>query len=537
MSGNKKYYRVSQIEGRYWQIEERWEGGRKRGPFDSKEDAIESEEKIAREKGYFDDLILIKPHFLSFRSDNPWTTFVYCVFIVLVVWGVNLWYTFQPSTKESWEKLELDLSTGEAIMMMCFILGIMTVLSLFPVIMYISCTLIDWYNARLRTQKELERYHIWEELKGEVEGSFATAFHVETYRLPLILVTIAMVVGWVLFFFSGGPDAMWKLADSRNISNFFVDLQNVHPVIFGFLGAFFFSLRTLTHRFFTADLKASVFMHIAVHIWIVMILTLVLSVVWTTISSQESGPEWGLLAICFIAGIIPEVALDLIQKTCKTFLGRFRVVSDTDMPLTKIQGLNVWHQARLAEEGIDNVQNLAESDITSLLANTRLGVTRLLDWIDQALLCIHVGEDFDRYCKAGIHTATEFNSVCKERENPTQKISVVLEKLVKAFPKKEENKNKVKEEEELKKAKIDAEQASKEKARLEKEAVKEKVQQEAEESRKTKVADEKEDIEELKERVFNQWISIIYDSNFKKICELQAKIEKGKKEREEEKKK
>ncbi len=56
---NKKAYRVVQIEGKItWKIEELWDGGIERAPYSSKEGAIKSEEKIARDNGFIDNLVL-----------------------------------------------------------------------------------------------------------------------------------------------------------------------------------------------------------------------------------------------------------------------------------------------------------------------------------------------------------------------------------------------------------------------------------------------------------------------------------------------
>jgi hypothetical protein len=55
----KKGYRVSQIEGRItWQVEELWEGGQVRGPYGSKDAAVNAVKKAAEEGGYTDDLVL-----------------------------------------------------------------------------------------------------------------------------------------------------------------------------------------------------------------------------------------------------------------------------------------------------------------------------------------------------------------------------------------------------------------------------------------------------------------------------------------------
>jgi len=56
---NKKAYRVVQIEGKItWKVEELWDGGIERAPYGNKEAAIRSEENIARDNGFIDDLVL-----------------------------------------------------------------------------------------------------------------------------------------------------------------------------------------------------------------------------------------------------------------------------------------------------------------------------------------------------------------------------------------------------------------------------------------------------------------------------------------------
>jgi hypothetical protein len=51
-----------------------------------------------------------------------------------------------------------------------------------------------------------------------------------------------------------------------------------------------------------------------------------------------------------------------------------------------VSGINLWIEYRLAEEGIENVQNLATADPITLAIHTHYNVRTLVDWIDQALL-------------------------------------------------------------------------------------------------------------------------------------------------------
>jgi hypothetical protein len=42
------------------------------------------------------------------------------------------------------------------------------------------------------------------------------------------------------------------------------------------------------------------------------------------------------------------------------------------LPLSDLDGLTVWHEARLEEEDIENIPNMANADLVELLLNTRL---------------------------------------------------------------------------------------------------------------------------------------------------------------------
>ena len=58
-------------------------------------------------------------------------------------------------------------------------------------------------------------------------------------------------------------------------------------------------------------------------------------------------------------------------------------------PLTRLQGIDIYDRARLLDEGVTNVEGLAHHDLVELLLKTRIPATRLIDWVDQAILFIH----------------------------------------------------------------------------------------------------------------------------------------------------
>ena len=58
--GKQRRYRVVQSEGKIsCRIEELWDGGVVRSPFSDREYAIRREEKIAKEQGFIDELVLV----------------------------------------------------------------------------------------------------------------------------------------------------------------------------------------------------------------------------------------------------------------------------------------------------------------------------------------------------------------------------------------------------------------------------------------------------------------------------------------------
>jgi len=63
--------------------------------------------------------------------------------------------------------------------------------------------------------------------------------------------------------------------------------------------------------------------------------------------------------------------------------------------LTELEGINLYDRARLLEEGIENIENLAHHNLMELIARTRIPTPRLVDMFDQAILYLHLGLEID----------------------------------------------------------------------------------------------------------------------------------------------
>ena len=68
---------------------------------------------------------------------------------------------------------------------------------------------------------------------------------------------------------------------------------------------------------------------------------------------------------------------------------------ETRYPLSDLDGLSVWDEARLAEEGIEDLQGLTTANLVDVLLHTRVPIARLVDWLDQAFLYLRLpaGDD------------------------------------------------------------------------------------------------------------------------------------------------
>ena len=70
--------------------------------------------------------------------------------------------------------------------------------------------------------------------------------------------------------------------------------------------------------------------------------------------------------------------------------------------LDELEGVSLYDRTRPLEEGIENIENLAHHDLIDLVLHTRLPVPRLVDWVDQAILYLHLGIEEREAPKEGV---------------------------------------------------------------------------------------------------------------------------------------
>ncbi|MEK6336855.1 MAG: hypothetical protein AABM67_18175 [Acidobacteriota bacterium] len=223
----------------------------------------------------------------------------------------------------------------------------------------------------------------------EIYGSETNAGEgrlVRHVRSPILVATVVITLGWILTLMPLG----YLAADMKPDGLFDLFLPRQTVFSFGFLGAYFFALNTALRRYVRADLKPKAYSSITVRVFVVAILGWVLALIL-----PAPGENPVALMFAFIVGVFPETGLTLIREAIRTRSSFGRLIPHTKekYPLTDLEEIDVYDRARLLDEGVTNIESLAHHDLIDLMLETRIPVPRLVDWIDQAILYLHLTVD------------------------------------------------------------------------------------------------------------------------------------------------
>src|SRR5262249_4486614 len=142
---------------------------------------------------------------------------------------------------------------------------------------------------------------------GTDSGSPGTVFTAET-AIPVVLATVLIATGWLMAlpptgFGEVNPSDFWRM----------VFQVNAVPVIYAFLGAYFFSLQMLFRRYVREDLRKSAYLAVSLRIALAVIGT------WAAITTIKAIPgvnvkenNTSLLVVGFVIGVFPKIAWQFI---------------------------------------------------------------------------------------------------------------------------------------------------------------------------------------------------------------------------------
>lgn len=198
------------------------------------------------------------------------------------------------------------------------------------------------------------------------------------------------------------------------------DRTTLDLVFFTFLGAYIFSIQELIRRYNTFDIRPQVYSSIFMRLVVASVITFVSSAVINISAGQiadhagsnsSTSSAWALI-LAFVIGIFPNRGIRWFTQRTNVVLNS-EADAGSQRPIEKIIGISTWHEARLAEMGIDDAQNLATADIRRLLLTTQFDTQEIIHWIDQAILYVKVGEKLDRYRDIKIASFSELRSVVR----------------------------------------------------------------------------------------------------------------------------
>ena len=232
---------------------------------------------------------------------------------------------------------------------------------------------------------------------------------------PVLLATAVLAVGWTAVLADGssftGP---LRLEPGERT------LQALDALRFGFLGSYVFIVQMLIRRFFQSDLKPSAYFGAVARIATVLVVVFAVHHAAPVVAHLSPGAE---AATAFVIGFFPLLGMQVIQAAASVAFRKLVPTLRTPYPLSDLDGLNIWYEARLLEEGIEDLQNLATGNLVDILLHTRVPVGRLVDWIDQAALLLlldspdgtragrRTHEDRAALRRLGVRTATDLETM------------------------------------------------------------------------------------------------------------------------------
>lgn len=154
--------------------------------------------------------------------------------------------------------------------------------------------------------------------------------------------------------------------------------ERLKNIVFAALGAYIFNMEVIVRGAFLSDVTEHVF-------WSAINRLLLSSAVALVCSRYFDFPY-----LFFGIAFVPRVLVSSIKRAVSAAAEKISKSGTQDkteeLPLDLVQGIDIWKEQRMEEEGIESVQNLATSDVLTLAVKTHYPLRTLIDWIDQAIL-------------------------------------------------------------------------------------------------------------------------------------------------------
>ncbi len=132
-------------------------------------------------------------------------------------------------------------------------------------------------------------------------------------------------------------------------------------------------------------------------------------------------------ALAFAIAFFPQVFFTFLRKRVRKTLSGESTTEELEIQL--IQGIDVWKEERLEEEGIESVQNMATADIFGLMPKVHYPMRTLVDWIDQAIFIQRFPFSYRRMQEAGYPVSALRMAAIGDRINPDAELLANLSQV------------------------------------------------------------------------------------------------------------
>lgn len=302
------------------------------------------------------------------------------------------------------------------------IAGILLLTSFMPLTAY------SFYTYRLK-QKDAEYKRILQQLgyTGKDAPAYiptiAKEYTAHDYIMPVAFATFMTLIGSMVLVLGprmlNQPQLSLVLMGPKLATMFEGDetlrsaLQAMLIIAMAFSGAYVWSIQNVFRRLATIDLPPGAFYAVGVRMLFSIFVALMLY--YLLMPTTQSGYFANTLPVlAFLAGMFPQRALQYIQERVH-FTSQKKNQSDP-LPLSMIEGIEIFQRVRLAELGIDNAQNLAQANGIELLLRTPFNPRMIWDWIGQARLYLYFKEDMNKLRKVGVRTIFEFRKLGQDEQ-------------------------------------------------------------------------------------------------------------------------
>jgi hypothetical protein len=251
------------------------------------------------------------------------------------------------------------------------------------------------------------------------ESLRGVAFQWRSLLAP-IGVTVVAFLGWMLAL---PPLPRTHASGADEFSH--ILSPSMSATVAAFLGAYVFAIEMIRRRFILRDLNVNLYASIMTRLIFSVALAAVIEAIGWIPGVSADRSSAGFLWVAFAVGVLPTVFLQILLIWLQQMFPRSLTLSRGELPLRHMDGIDIWHEARLDEEDIQDIENLACANLVNLIVSTRYSADRLVDWVDQAILYTVIGPEKEKQAdpnasvmramlrRFGIRTATDLIEVLR----------------------------------------------------------------------------------------------------------------------------